>query len=70
MISRNLSRRVEQLERRAIPARKWMIELANPNVGKAEAASNGVLFIVLPRTDGASGGVAGSTTGRRSLGEQ
>jgi hypothetical protein len=45
---------LEQLEREAIPARKWMIELGDSTVGQTDVGSNSgpVLTLVLPRTDG------------------
>jgi hypothetical protein len=45
--SRNLSRRVDQIERRATPARKWMIGIARqPGL---ENSKGPILTLVLPR---------------------
>jgi hypothetical protein len=49
VISRNLSRRVKKLEKRAIPAENWMLVLGKP-VGQAESENCvPTLTVVLPR---------------------
>jgi len=56
VISRNLSRRVDQLERRAKPAKKWMIVLGRPLLRQTDQlqpqqndSEEQTLTIVLPR---------------------
>jgi hypothetical protein len=52
VISRNRLRRVEKLEKRAIPAENWIVSLRQAPVGQAESEHRiPTLTVVLPRAD-------------------